>query len=61
MTPLFPTIPISSTQREREFSQMNLIVSPTKALLITETASALLFITVVGPHLPPFDPTKYAE
>ena len=53
------TIPISLSVCEREFSQMNVIATPTKASLKTKTISALLFIKIVGPPLILFDPSKY--
>ncbi|XP_066475289.1 E3 SUMO-protein ligase KIAA1586-like [Tiliqua scincoides] len=55
------TIPISSSECERGFSQMNLIVTPTRASLKTKTISALLFIKLVGPPLRLFDPSKYVD
>ena len=53
------SIPISSSECERGFSQMNLIITPTRASLMTKTVSSLLFIRLVGPSLTQFDPTKY--
>jgi hypothetical protein len=53
------TVQISSSECERGFSQMNLILSSTKASLSTTTVSALLFVRVVGPPLRHFSPTKY--
>jgi len=55
------TIPISSSEAERGFSQMNLIITPTRASLMTTTVSSLLFIRLVGPPLPRFDPTRYVD
>ena len=55
------TIPISSSECERGFSQMNLIATTTRASLKTKTISALLFIKIVGPPLILFDPSKYVE
>ena len=55
------TISISSSECERRFSQMNLIATPTRALLKTKTISALLFIKIVGPPLILFDPSKYVD
>ena len=55
------TIPISSSECERGFSQMNLIITPTRASLLTKTVSALLFIRLVGPPLTRFDPSKYVD
>ena len=55
------TIPISSSECERGFFQMNLIATPTRASLKTKTISALLFIKIVGPPLILFDPSKYVD
>ena len=52
------TIPISSSECERRFPQMNLIATSTRASLKTKTISALLFIKIVGPPLILFDPSK---
>ena len=41
------TIPVSSSECERGFSQMNLIITPTRASLLTRTVSALLYIRLV--------------
>uniref|UniRef100_A0A8C8RJZ3 HAT C-terminal dimerisation domain-containing protein n=1 Tax=Pelusios castaneus TaxID=367368 RepID=A0A8C8RJZ3_9SAUR len=55
------TIPISSSECERGFSQMNLIITSTRASLMTKTVSSLLFIRLVGPPLTFFDPSKYVD
>ena len=52
-------IPISSSEAERGFSQMNSIVTPTRASLATTTVSSLLFIRLVGPPLRKFNPANY--
>jgi hypothetical protein len=54
---------ISSIDCEQGFSQMNLIVTPSRASLLTETISALLFIKIVSPplNLKQFDPTMYVK
>jgi len=39
---------------------MNLIITPTRALLLTKTVSALLFIRLVGPPVSRF-PLKKAK
>jgi hypothetical protein len=57
----FNAIPVSSSKCEREFSQMNLILTSTSASLSTTTVSALLFVRVVGPPLRHFSATKYVE
>ena len=43
--------PISSSECERGFSQMNLIITTTRASLMTKTDSSLLFIRLVGQPL----------
>jgi hypothetical protein len=49
---------ISSSECKRGFSQINLIVMPSRASL---TTSALLFIKIIGPPLMQFYPTKYVK
>jgi hypothetical protein len=53
------TIPISSSECERGFSRMNLIVTPIRTSLPTKTISNMLFIRIVGPSLLNFSPIKY--
>ncbi|KII65997.1 hypothetical protein RF11_15812 [Thelohanellus kitauei] len=55
------TISISSSECERGFSQMNLIIPPIRASLMTKTVSSLIFIRLVGPPLTFFDPSKYVD
>ena len=55
------TIPISSSECEWGFSQMNLIATPCRASLLTKIISSLLFVRLVGPPLKLFDPTKYVD
>jgi hypothetical protein len=55
------TVPISSSECEQGFSQMNLILTSTRASLSMTTVSALLFVWVVGLPLRHFSPTKYIE
>jgi hypothetical protein len=55
------TFPISSSECERGFSQINLIVTPTRASLSTKTVSNLLSIRIVGPPLRHFLPVKYVD
>ena len=45
------TIPISSSEAERGFSQMNIVCSPTRSKLTVLNMSSLLFISVNGPPL----------
>jgi hypothetical protein len=53
-------IPISSSECERGFSQMNFIVTPLRSSF-TKTTSAVMFIKIVGPHLSQFEPIKFVE
>lgn len=46
---LLQTIPISSAECERGFSQMNLIISPVRTKLSVPHVASLLFITINGP------------
>jgi hypothetical protein len=52
--------PISSSECERGFSQMNLIVTPSRSFLINSIL-ALLFIRIVEPALTQFGPTMYVQ
>jgi hypothetical protein len=52
------TIAISSSECERGFSQMNLIVTPGRSSLLVKTVTSLLFVIIVGPTLTFFDPTN---
>jgi hypothetical protein len=54
-------VPISLSECERGFSQINLILTSTRASLSMTTVSALLFVPVVGLPLRHFSPTKYVE
>jgi hypothetical protein len=54
-------IPISSSECESGFSQMNLIVTPFRSSLLTKITSAVMFIKTVGPPLSQFDSTKFVE
>ncbi|KAL1249596.1 hypothetical protein QQF64_020601 [Cirrhinus molitorella] len=55
------TVPISSAECERGFSQMNLICSANRASLHTSTISSLLFLCLVGPPLSQFNPIPYVR
>jgi hypothetical protein len=52
------SIATSSSECEWGFSQMNLIVTPSRASLLTETTSALSFFKIVGSPVMQFDPTS---
>jgi hypothetical protein len=53
-------VPVSSSECERGFSQMNLTEIPLRSSLLTKTTS-VIFIKIVGPPLSQFDPTKFVE
>lgn len=55
------TIPISTADCERGFSQMNLIMTPTRNSLAVTTASCLMFGKLVGPPLTMFNPMPYVR
>jgi hypothetical protein len=57
----FNAVPISSSECERGFSKMNLILISTRASILTTTVSELLFVRVVGPPLRHFSTAKYVE
>lgn len=61
LTTALQTIPVSSSECERGFSQMNLIMTHSRASLSVETISALLFLKLNGPPLTRFEPSKYVE
>lgn len=54
-------IPISTSECEKGFSQMNMVVSPLRSSMHTSTASDILFIRITGPPLRKFNPRKYVE
>lgn len=58
---ILDVVPISTSECERGFSQMNLIITPTRSSLLTSTAASLLFIRMVGPPLRIFNPQKYVK
>jgi hypothetical protein len=55
------TLPVSTAECERGFSQMNLIMTPSRNALATPTLAALLFIKLVGPPLGQFKPAEYVK
>lgn len=55
------TIPISTSECERNFSSMNEICTPLRCSLSTTSIAALLFINTVGPPLSQFKPEKYVR
>lgn len=64
LKPLFKavaTIPISTSECERNFSSMNEIMTPLRCSLSIATVAALLFINSVGPPLIQFRPEEYVR
>lgn len=64
LTPLkqsINSIAISSSECERGFSQMNLIITPLRSSLNIATVSGLLFVKINGPPLRLFNPAKYVD
>lgn len=55
------SIAISSSECERGFSQMNLIITPLRSSLNISTVSSLLFLKINGPPLRLFNPDKYVD
>ncbi|XP_078504031.1 E3 SUMO-protein ligase KIAA1586-like [Lissotriton helveticus] len=55
------TIAISTAECERGFSQMNLICTSTRASLVTQTISSLMFLNLVGPPFRRFNPLPYVQ
>uniref|UniRef100_A0A8C5WBW7 Uncharacterized protein n=1 Tax=Leptobrachium leishanense TaxID=445787 RepID=A0A8C5WBW7_9ANUR len=55
------TIAISSSECERAFSQLNLIVTSSRSAMRMRTRSALMFIRMVGPPLTHFNPSRYLD
>jgi hypothetical protein len=54
-------IQISLSECERGFSQINLIIHPTGASLITKTMFSLPILKIVGAPLTRFNPAKYVD
>lgn len=50
-------IPISTSECQRGFFQMKLIMTPPRASLHVKTVSSLLFLKLVGPPLTKFNPS----
>lgn len=55
------SVAISSSECERGFSQMNLIITPLRSSLNIRTVSGLMFLKINGPPLRLFDPEKYVN
>ncbi|VVC38780.1 Ribonuclease H-like domain,HAT, C-terminal dimerisation domain [Cinara cedri] len=55
------TIPISTSECERDFSSMNEIITPLRSSLNISTVSALLFVNCVDPSLTDFHPETYVR
>lgn len=55
------TLPVSTAECERGFSQMNIICTPLRTCLAVENISTLLFIAIVGPPLNLWQPLPYVK
>ena len=55
------TIPISTSECERTFSTMNIIMTDRRNSLLIERASTLIFLSCVGPPLNEFNPEPYVK
>jgi len=55
------SLPISTAECERGFSQMNLICTPLRSALTIRHMSSLLFVSIVGPPLMQWNPTTYVN
>ena len=55
------TVPVCTAECERGFSQINLIVGPTRNSLAVTTVSCLLFGKLVGPPIGKFAPLAYVK
>lgn len=55
------SITISSSECERTFSSMNVIVSPLRSTLTSSHISSLIFIHCVGPPIDIFDPLPFVK
>lgn len=53
------TIPVSTAECERGFSEMNLLATPIRNSLRVETLADLMFVKLVGPPLKKFNPQYY--
>ncbi|KAK0147671.1 E3 SUMO-protein ligase KIAA1586 [Merluccius polli] len=54
-------IPCSTAECERGFSEMNLVITPTRTKLLIERVSALMFIHLHGPPLKQWNPEEYVK
>lgn len=55
------TLPVSTAECERGFSQMNVICTPLRTRLTVCHMSSLLFISIVGPPLHVWQPISYVK
>ena len=55
------SVAISSSECERGFFQLNLIITPLRSSLNIRTVSGLMFLKINGPPLRLFDPEKYVN
>lgn len=53
------TIPVTSADAERGFSTMNIICTSLRSCLTIPRLAGLMFISLLGPQLPEFEPRTY--
>jgi len=58
---LIRTLPVSTVECERGFSQMNLICSDIRSILSVTNISNLMFININGPPVAIWNPTNYVR
>jgi hypothetical protein len=55
------TLPVSTASCERGFSSMNVICTPLRSTLTVTHLASLMFLSIEGPPIHMFDPSKYAQ
>jgi len=58
---LIKTLPVSTAERERRFSFVNIICSDLRSKLTIKNMANLIFININGPSFSVWNPTKYVE
>ena len=61
LTNTIDTIPVSTAACERGFSKMNVVCSPLRSRLTLKNMSSLMFISLSGPPLQLWDPSRYVK
>lgn len=61
LTGAINTLPVSTAECERGFSQMNLICTPTRSTISVKHMSSLMLISITGPPLGKWCPMTYVQ